>query len=821
MLVAGALLFSQSHDVAKALPTVIVSPNPADIVPADGSNDPNFSRSFDHVLKKEGTSVVDKLQLSAYFTTPSPTEVIRITNRTDFYSKCSVQGSSAQFIQVTISDGASTLTYNVPQNRICDPAPTNRTNNRGGNGSQTINGAYFFANYQVPSTFNIARPVDPGTGMYKLDITIKYASGIPTGDTSDRDNRQIITFKARLNPCNGSGCTKYIGTAPIAGGARNFSTLGYTDSQNNANGNLRSDFANEYFKFGLPCNVNSQQQLTVNVYDIDNQTNWGGRSDPNGRFGIEYKDSNGNWVPMKLNTSNYTVAYRDANNNPINGGSFVDNGFSIKPIQQSGVSALVKFFLQPYTNYRIVAKNIYSGNLLGVGLPTATIFGDIECSSSLNGHINTTPSTGVDPIESGQTISIDADGQRTGTTSFISRYNSSFRVWYDTGDSAYQAGETVKCFVTADRTQAGATTLGLGNCNNIVADPAQSNGAASAICAQLVLTLNPADTLTQIGTGAAPNGITRCFRIGKYPHLEARNGDVFAGGQFASASPTCTLTAKPVIASSQRQIPIGGAFYTSYATYGVTSLGSSTTFGSMGVSYDTSATTIADNLVFANTTSVDGYFYNATGNNNTPTVPHCLNDPFAVFGPRATNDVGGTTVDISSLTSDTNLTATTTINLYASQPIPPGKKIVIYAKSADIKISSNITYADQAYGSVNQIPQVVILTDKSILVRQNSIVGGGQVTQLDGIYAAKINLYTCDFIPRLHLCDAPLKINGAVVVGQNTIPLRTSGATTPVLGGMAETFNLRSDMFLDQLPEAGGPNVFIKTMSETEVPPRF
>ena len=326
-----------------------------------------------------------------------------------------------------------------------------------------------------------------------------------------------------------------------------------------------------------------------------------------------------------------------------------------------------------------------------------------------------------------------------------------------------------------------------------------------------------------------------CPVVGKNPTLEVRNGDVWAGGNFLSVSPTCAVGNRPVISSSQRQLPSG--FYTSYATYGVTSLGLSERFGSQGMSYENVPNTPSNNLVFGNTangSNVDGFFYNADSDTTTFPPPsknpvgvqHCLNDPFDKFGSRIapTSTNSNNQIDISTLGGNTLLSSPTTIKLYASAVIPAGKKIVIYAPNADLDIVSNITYADQPYGSINRIPQVVVMSGKNIIVRWNSNAGlnvGGKITQLDGIYAAKENLYTCDLIPLMNICNTPLKINGAVLTGGSVIPLRTAGAESPDFGAMAETFNLRSDVLLNQLPDAGNPSVFIKTMSEREVPPRF
>lgn len=347
----------------------------------------------------------------------------------------------------------------------------------------------------------------------------------------------------------------------------------------------------------------------------------------------------------------------------------------------------------------------------------------------------------------------------------------------------------------------------------------------------------PAGTATQVGinteTGAAvgsricyalmvnsasetprPNfaEVVTCVTVAKLPHLEARNGDVYAGGVLPSVSPTCTLTASPILASSQ--VSMGGSIYSSYATYGVTSLGMAEKFGSASLSFDTISSP-TKSLIFSNNEGGNslGYFRNTTGDNtSTPTTGTCLNDPFVVFGPRATAANASTTVDISTLTTNTVLTAPGTITLSASQPIT--RKIVVYARNAHIKIVSNIAYADHPYASVNDIPQVVLLTNRSMVVAPG-------VAQLDGIYAAKDNFYSCDVVPRLHVCEARLTVNGAVIVGNHVVALRTNGADQAHPADMAEIFNLAPSMFLNQLPQNNGSDVYIKTLSETEVPPRF
>lgn len=801
-----------------------------------------------HVIKKEGSSSVPFTEFDAYFSELGTGHYIELTDRlpaTSPPNRCSIYNGFNPFVTVTmtIQDPVNpampaaqrTVTFDIPSGNICAGAQ-GTTNARG-----TSTGR-FFARYPVPTGFAAGLVKrDDETSLYRIKMVVSYSNfaGVSTGNAS---NHQQILFRAETDinvpaTCNSAVCDRYIGAAAADTGAllptgtraptKNISTLGNTDDGNSG------IYTQQRTYFGLPCRVTSAQRQRITIYDLDNGStsgSWGNAAETSNRnragFLIQHSTNGATWT----NLADAEYLLRQDTEGAVTTTTNFGNLGGVRvllPTDGSAVTTNVEFMMNPKTFYRIVVSPLYSNNIINLGLPvgTRTIFGILNCNVRVAGSIVTTPTTGVDPINAGQSLTIEAQSKRSGNTDFISSYNYNFRVWYDTGDDAYNAADdgALLCNPNANLTDSNAATAPartLGAPCTVLADPSARGGRTTAICSQLILTRLATDSVTNITTGAPPNGVIRCFHIGKYPHLEARNGDIFAGGQLASVDPLCPIPYKPIVSSSQQSL--SGTFYTSYATYGVTSLGASLTFGSMGQSYGSS--TFANDLVFANNTASEGYFLNATGNNNAPTATHCLNDPYSIFGSRGTAGTtdASTNVDISSYTGDIHLTSTATVNLYASAPIQPGRKIVVYADNgASIKITSNILYADQAYGSVNDIPQVVVLTNKDLIVGQTSTVDGQPITQIDGIYAAKDNFYTCDLVPRLHLCEAPLKVNGAVVVGKNTVPLRTAGADSANFGAMAETFNLRSDMFLNQLPEAGGANVYIKTLSETEVPPRF
>lgn len=785
--------------VSQALQSVFIAPNPAEMIQDSNGNPDN---SIGLVLKDTPTSAIREIKMAAYMDTPAAGTTFTIYDRDNAGERCEIYqpaGVIDPYVQVTFTvqtaAGPSSITYDIASNMIC-----NGTQNSSNTAANNTN-ARFFGTYDLPAGLP-ATQVDPLTGLYRVEISIAYGAGVGQGPTGG----QLISFKSRIDnsTCTTPSCVRFLSMVPIGSGSnRNYSTIGR---------HVNRHVTNEQFKFGLPCNQNLAQEFPVNVYDIDNGLNGGYIA----WFSIERRVGNA-WVAESFDLNTKVTGENTAQSTPTR----------IQPLNGSAQTTTVLLTMQPFTNYRLTVNNIYSTNLVGIGLPTETIFGSLDCDADLDGGIAIDP-IGVNPVNDGEQVTLTPQTTRNGTIDFPSVFNYTWRTWFDDGDEKYQAGEDTACAVVTQNSylHASSGTQNLPTACTTTANSSKSGGRAANVCGQLILTA--VDPFTNIGAGSGVDGLIRCVAIGKFPHLEARNGDVFTGGEFQlAANPTCVVANQPVISSSSRQIPAGtGPFYTSYGTYGVTSLGMSKTFGSNDFSYDATAPVLADDLVFANTSNDDGYFFSRNSDSNNFPIPslvptgglkHCLNDPFFHFGSRPTATDPGVDIDISTLPGDTLLTASGKI-IFLKATAPINKKIIIYANSSvnpsDIHITSDITYANGPYTSIDQLPQVVIMTNGHIQVFEN-------VARLDGIYAAKKNIYTCNLIPRLHLCGKQLTINGAVIAGENVIPLRTAGADAADLGAMAEIFNLRPDVLLGQVPDQGSPGTFLKTMSETEVPARF
>lgn len=470
--------------------------------------------------------------------------------------------------------------------------------------------------------------------------------------------------------------------------------------------------------------------------------------------------------------------------------------------------------------YILRINRLYSDNTLQITLPYDSVFFYRPCQRALTSTVRPVATMSPAAAEVGSTVTSTASVQRVGATGAPAQVNYAWHTWYDNNrNGQHDAGDTVPAWFNGGATQTGSVNLGAGQTSFAIPPPAGRQGVADRpgrICTYLALaTTNPNTNI------ATPNPSTAsCTEIGKRPKMYVTGGDVMAGGTFRDISGTCPALPVPLPSSvgvrGSNVLTIGAALYSSYADYGVISLGQLATFGANG-----SAPTLptSDLLHFGNTTS-HGYFYSpgrGTPAGGNPTQARCLNDPFAIFGPRVSATTTSTTIDVATVGSSVRYTGTGTLRITASGPIAPGRKIIIDAPSlavtSSVLIGSNIAYADGPYASINQLPQIVILSNRKITVENT-------VTRIDGIYAARTDFQTCNVAPQLDQCSVALTVNGAIIAGNRVNPFRTAGAQAPNYADKAETFRLRPDILLNQLTDPS-TNTVVQTIEQREVPARF
>jgi len=689
--------------------------------------------------------------------------------------------SSGDRIVVTISaTGLGSRQYEARGNEICaDPTDSDATNR-----------SSFYGTYPLPQG-NLAQ--DANTGKFKVTMVIRlYPENAGSGVG--------VLFRVQA-----------VGSLVATLGGQEFAT-------DSGRGRNPEQYSTQNFTFGSDCSVSGDTIKTVEIYDPDNFFGSAVDGTQRERFYAYITEApsvgaTANPIPTSQYTSyeNMGDGGSGGNNGPEATGTRTIGGDSVRvyyPTNAARETSRLSFVMKPNHKYVMVLRNVDFNNTIQARLPTDAIFHAVNCNSGMSGRIDSNPTSG--PVEVGNDITFNFEAFKTGNTAFESVYNSERRIWYDNDGSQNNgpaAGEQVMCQETrTNQVLSGNTPANLGSCT------AQSNtsangGQAVAVCAQLII--RPANGTTQVSsTVSPPNGLIRCISIGKRPLLRAVNGDVFSGGAFLNSSGTCPIPASALISSSRKTI--GGVNYSSFGSYGVMSLRESRNFGSAGL---TAGTFMSDSILFSNVGSPDGYF---TGNPPNPSN-WCLTNPFSEFPVTGGATSAATSVDLRTLTQNTYFTASN-LTIYASSPLPANYSITIRARG-NVTISSNIEYADGPF-AIGQIPRLIVLSNGGITVN-NRTRTNTPLTRLDGIYAATTDFQTCETNPVLNNCESPLDINGAVVVGGRVRPYRTAGGERPDYGSPAESFILRPDTVLSGVAVPGSTDVYIRTTSETEVPPRF
>lgn len=299
-----------------------------------------------------------------------------------------------------------------------------------------------------------------------------------------------------------------------------------------------------------------------------------------------------------------------------------------------------------------------------------------------------------------------------------------------------------------------------------------------------------------------------CVTIAKAPKLQVKGGDIVAGRAGTGDIVTSAIT---------KNISGQNRTFGSWGEYAVSATGIVRGMASgAGYSGGRVNATVCNVAYLTISNAGTGTCTNATvfgGYANLPSLPAVTTR----FNPTAT---AGATLDVATAPNQTVYRGTGTIRVNASAPITPGRWIVINAPTANIIVTSNITYTNAALTSVSQIPQIVIIAD--------SISIDPTVTQIDAWLMAtgttgRIN--TCTQVAnatdlRSTNCTNQLTINGPVAA--RTIDLRrTAGSGSGASSGdPAEIINLRPDAFLwatSYTSDAGR----VPTVSTKEVPPRF
>lgn len=845
LVIAGALLFSELAMVSlnspaanAAFPKQLVSPIPANMTHY-GRTEPstqNITRQptpnanvIRHVIKKEASSTMNQVKMAAYFNAAAVNSAysIRITDRDtrNGDERCATYRTAStnrnQFIQVTLSTelnggGTSSRTYNVRDNNVCS-------------GASGTNGSNFFGSYAAPpgfvgsncSTAAGRAKCDPETGLYRIAVTIAYGPTVPNGTS---DDKQQVTFRVQLDSACGSNAGRicYLSTVEAGArgsGTRNYSTLGPFNPYGNP------WYTDQSFQFGLPCTARNRQFYTVQLYDVDNQGaasarpagTWGAANDAT-TFVIQKKNPAGTWVTLNLDDT--LPANNDAkvSFNPAYT-SFNRSTNTFTPRDGSGTISAVQFWMQPDANYRIKVSRVHNRNLLGVGLPTETIFGDISCNYNLVPEISGVPST-VTPGASVSTVrgavdnstSVSSYGRpQSAVVRFVVPASSSFaqpgaaNQRTNSNTTAAAAGcalataiisESRDCRVygAAARDYPRMDTVQVWSGSDSLAGVPLSGG--DRVCYMTIVNLyNQPAAETSWSTSQI-----QCAVVLTQPKVALWGNDLRVGSSFSGGT-NLNAGVNAIVAPESA----------SWVEYAITAPSAVSGLASQSGAVRGSADAQGSwsRLTFANTGASPGCpggygcFAGATALGKIPDVRTAVST-MSYGGSALNRNVGATSFSASGIGG-----------------IIGGADLGNFTRSASITTTGTITidqdivYDSGAIAGEGAIPQLILVG--------NNINITGNVRRIDAWLIATGTVNTCSDVAsqaalRANNCNNQLRINGPIMANQ--LALNRTYADNTNNGEVAETVNLRGDAYV-WASRVARQNGHWQTVFTTELPPRY
>lgn len=381
-----------------------------------------------------------------------------------------------------------------------------------------------------------------------------------------------------------------------------------------------------------------------------------------------------------------------------------------------------------------------------------------------SGVLSPTADIGPDPLEPGSTALADASIENSSGSAGTTDWTRSF--WYRNASDATSPYNAGLGDVTALAIQTGSGTYAAGS-NPL---PQQSipnvNGNYQYLCTSLQLS-NPG-VGTTLGT---PNPAVACAKMSKKPYFQVMKGDANTVALMAPCSGTATGTISAFNSGAALAYKGSGSEVAAFAA------GAIAEFTSGGAAKP-------KGLTFANTGTTGTWGGGFT-------QAYCIPDTYW-SGPAVASPIAGE--------SNVNNQAVKYVN-------------------GDVYISGDITYA--ATFNLNSIPFRRISAEGNIYISNT-------VARLDGVYAAKGNIYTCatgvgapvDTSQMAALCDKQLVVNGAFIAGGSVKLQRTYQS---LAGDPAELFIYSPESWLQAVMPATVPGLpdttKYKVDSITTLPP--
>lgn len=330
------------------------------------------------------------------------------------------------------------------------------------------------------------------------------------------------------------------------------------------------------------------------------------------------------------------------------------------------------------------------------------------------------------------------------------------------------------------------------------------------------------DKPTQKDSPTKRHSRAACVVVGKRPTVQVHGGDLVVGRYFKSSDISETSSANVRGSMTAKSGSINKTFG-SWVEYGIFAPGIVSGVASasgLAGGYDGAVASNPDlwsKLTFANTLGEYGRFTSPTNMG-----PVTNTAEYFLRGRTVARDLASVTdIAINGQDAPVGLYQKTNGNLALdASTLEKGKMVIVNVPDGTVTIQGNLSYAAGPYGSIGELPQLVIIA--------RNIVIGANVTKIDAWLLAQAGdgsggtINTCDFVGQLtsEVCNAPLTVNGPVMA--KDLQLRRTGGSGVgnASGDAAEVFNLRADAYLWSYGE-GRSSVRAQTTYTTELPPQF
>ena len=363
---AVAVVAISAGIASSALALSNISPNPDDMLALNGNN--QIEGGVSHLLKKEGVAIVTNLRVGVY----SPTQTkrtLKITYGIDGKKCYQDVDKNKGSIEVKVGSGASAVTYTVPSKNMC----TSRTEGKNNSASNSANNR-FFADYDIPAdAFTEKKDID----LWFAPVTIKMSGDVPVGKSQGNNvnfRLEIADNKVKIGPLATADSTNF--------GLRS----AYADTDRPARGVMVRA------SFGAPCSAGDPEGGAY-LYDADvnvfGPTYLWATKGGNKLARDDYKNPSFlAWDPDLYWRSTAQEGSESTRN----------SSFTIKQIE---AGKTYKFIIRnPVANGKVSPN----ANVMSIGIPYDSIYGDVECGYELTPNVNP-PADSNDTVTQGSVIS--------------------------------------------------------------------------------------------------------------------------------------------------------------------------------------------------------------------------------------------------------------------------------------------------------------------------------------------------------------------------------------------------------------------------------